>query len=245
MINQLRARYRNEQFTPTWLSLFVNSNYLIRRGIYEGIKTNAPVMSGVMLDFGCGTKPYKKLFNVEKYVGIDIKNDAHDNDLSFVDVFYDGRHIPFEDGYFDSIYSSEVITHISDVEPVMAEIARVLKPGGKMLLTVPFVWHENEQPNDAVRYTSFGIINLLERHGLKVLQHKKYGSYFTTSIQTRNAYLYHALFPKSALLKFILTLIFIAPYNILAAALAPVLGKNQDLFSNMVIIAEKRLPDTP
>ena len=176
---------------------------------------------------------------MDEYVGIDIKNEGHSNDTSHVDVFYDGKNIPFGDGHFDSAYTSEVLTHISDIEPVMAEIHRVLKTGAKILITVPYVWHENEQPNDAVRYTSFGIIKLLERHNFRIVVQHKAGNYFTTSLQTRNAYLYHALFPKSNFLKLILTVIFIAPYNILGLVFSSLLGRNQDLFSNVIVVAEK------
>jgi SAM-dependent methyltransferase len=239
MIGTLKKKFREEQFRPTWLSVFLNSNYLIRKGIYKGIKENAHFMTGTMLDLGCGMKPYRDLFSVDEYIGIDIKNDGHKNDTSTVDVFYDGENIPFADAHFDSAYSSEVLTHISDIEPVVAEINRVIKPGGKFLLTVPYVWHENEQPNDAIRYTSFGITKLLERHNFKILVQQKQGNYFTTALQVRNAYLYHALFPKSNILKLILTVIFIAPANLAGVLLSPILGKNQDLFCNMVVVAQK------
>jgi len=105
MINGLKKKFREEQFKPTWLSLFINSNYFIRSGIYRGIQENTHYMSGTMLDIGCGQKPYRDLFAVDKYVGIDIKNEGHQNDISQVDVFYDGTHIPFEDGHFDSAYT--------------------------------------------------------------------------------------------------------------------------------------------
>jgi SAM-dependent methyltransferase len=239
MIDTLKKKFREEQFRPSWVSVFFNSNYLIRKGIYKGIKENAHFMTGTMLDLGCGMKPYRDLFAVDEYIGIDIKNEGHKNDTSTVDVFYDGKNIPFADSLFDSAYSSEVLTHISDIEPVIAEINRVIKPGGKFLVTVPYVWHENEQPNDAVRYTSFGITKLLERHNFKILIQQKQGNYFITALQTRNAYLYHALFPQSNILKLILTVIFIAPANLFGALFSPILGKNQDLFSNMVVVAQK------
>jgi SAM-dependent methyltransferase len=125
-----------------------------------------------MLDIGCGKKPYRNLFVVDKYVGIDIENEGHHNDTSHVDVFYDCIHIPFEDGHFDSAYTTEVLTHISDIEPVAAEINRVMKKGCTLLVTVLYIWHENEQPIDAVRYTCFGIIKLLQRHGFDILVEK-------------------------------------------------------------------------
>ena len=105
------------------------------------------------------------LFQVDRYVGVDIENTAHANPLSEVDLFYDGTKLPFPDSYFDSAFSSEVLTHVFNTDEILPEIHRVLKPGSCFLLTVPFVWKENEKPHDSVRFTSYGIKYLMEKHG--------------------------------------------------------------------------------
>jgi len=239
MIKLIKAKFRKEQFKPSLLSLIINSNYFVRRGIYKGIKSNTQYMTGKMLDFGCGTKPYRDIFNVDEYIGIDIINKGHSNDTSLVDVFYDGSKIPFDDEFFDSVYSSEVLTHVFDTDSIVAEIQRVLKKDGYALITVPFVWHENEKPNDAVRFTSFGICNILERNGFKIIKCKKYGTYFTTTIQMWNSFLFHTIFPKPVLAKVILTIIFIFPVQLIAFLVSPIMPRNNDLFNNTVVVVQR------
>ena len=167
-MEKIKKYFRKQTFIPSFFSLFINSNYWVARGIASGIKKHAHFMNGLMLDFGCGRKPYSSLFHVKDHVGVDIENPAHENDSSTVDEFYDGKVIPFENEYFDSLFSSEVLTHIFTVEGILPELNRVLKKGGFFLLTVPFVWKENEKPYDSVRYTSFGIKYLLEKNGFEI-----------------------------------------------------------------------------
>ncbi|GAB3201997.1 class I SAM-dependent methyltransferase [Geodermatophilus arenarius] len=49
----------------------------------------------------------------------------------------DLRHLPFPDGSVDRVIASEVLEHIPDDGTAMTEIARVLKPGGRVAVTVP------------------------------------------------------------------------------------------------------------
>ena len=77
MPNKLLYIYKKQQFIPNVLSIFINPFYFIRKGLFEKISENASQLNGTLLDFGCGAKPYKELFNVEKYIGVDIMNKAH------------------------------------------------------------------------------------------------------------------------------------------------------------------------
>ena len=56
---------------------------------------------------------------------------------SAAEVNGDGLHLPFPDGAFDRVIASEVLEHIPDDEAAMAELARVLRPGGTIAVTVP------------------------------------------------------------------------------------------------------------
>jgi SAM-dependent methyltransferase len=197
-------------------------------------------MSGKMLDFGCGTKPYRMLFKVIDYIGIDIRNSGHNNDISAIDKFYDGKVIPFENEYFDSVFSSEVLTHIFNIEEVIPELNRVLKKNGNLLITVPFVWKENEKPNDSVRYTSFGIKYLLEKNGFEIVKQEKTGHYLLVVIQLLNDYIYSSIIPGIKILKILFTIILIFPLNLLGLILSFILPANKDIFMNNVIVARKK-----
>src|SRR6478735_220722 len=147
--------------------------YFMRHGLLGAMKKWAPTLNGKLLDFGCGSKPYRSLFNVEEYIGLDFEKTGHDHTGEQIDVFYDGKNIPFPDGYFDSILCSEVMEHLFDLPAVLKEMKRVLKPGGKILLTCPFVWGEHEAPYDFARYTRFALKELVEKEGFTILQYEK------------------------------------------------------------------------
>jgi ubiquinone/menaquinone biosynthesis C-methylase UbiE len=129
--------------------------YFIRKGLLEAIRKHAPSLKGKLLDFGCGSKPYLLLFNVDEYIGLDFEKTGHDHSHEQIDVYYDGKTIPFKDDHFDSILCSEVAEHLFDLPAALGEMNRVLKKGGKLLLTCPFVWGEHEAPYDSARYTKF------------------------------------------------------------------------------------------
>ena len=67
----------------------------------------------------------------------------------------------------DSILLTEVLEHCPDPECVLRETARVLKPGGFMFLTVPFIWPIHTVPNDEFRYTPFALRRMLEQAGFQ------------------------------------------------------------------------------
>ena len=64
---------------------------------------------------------------------------------------------------------TEVLEHVRDADLAVAEMARVLRPGGHLLVTVPFLYPMHEPPFDFRRFTHFGLIDVLERSGFEVL----------------------------------------------------------------------------
>ena len=214
MLHSLKKINNKEQFIPTYLSLLINANYFIKKGIYKGVKKYAHYMHGTMMDFGCGNKPYKNLMKVNRYVGIDIENSAHDHSTEEIDILYNGYQIPFNNEYFDSVFSAEVFEHVFHLEEIIKEINRVMKLNGIILITVPFVWHEHEIPNDFARYSSYGMKDLLERNNFKILHQEKSTTYIETLVQMWNAFLFNIIFPNNIYLKIFLTIIFIAPFNL-------------------------------
>ena len=64
---------------------------------------------------------------------------------------------------------NQVLEHVFNPDEFLLKINRVLKNDGKLLLTVPFVWDEHEQPFDYARYSSFGLKALIEKMVLKLL----------------------------------------------------------------------------
>jgi SAM-dependent methyltransferase len=238
-IEKLKKINHKEQFNPGVVGIFISAGYFIKKGIYDGVKRNAAMLSGRMLDFGCGNKPYQDLFYVREYIGMDIENIAHDHSNENVDVFYDGKHIPFDDSSFDSVFATEVFEHVFNLDEILSEINRVMKKDGRLLITLPFVWYQHEKPNDFARYTEFGISHLLRKHNFEIMIHEKSSSFFETSVQTMISYIYEAVFPKNKVLKILLAVIFIAPLNIFGIIGRKIFPKNHDFFLNHIIVAKK------
>jgi len=233
----LLSYLRQQSFRPNVLSIFINPFYFIRLALYKGIKELAPQLSGKLMDFGCGRKPYRSLFTVSQYIGVDLEKTGHDHSLSEVDVYYDGKTLPFPDKHFDAIFCSEVVEHVFDPELILPELRRTLKPGGRLLLTVPFSWNEHEIPYDYARYTSFGIAHLLNKHGFKVLENKKTGNFARVNFQLWALYFFE-LFKGLGKAGHLISLVFIIPINIVGTILLPLFPKNQSLYFNNIMLAE-------
>ena len=239
MLSRFKKIFHEQQFKPTFLGLFINPFYFLRRGLYLGIRENKEYIKGIVLDFGCGCKPYKDIFDFEKYIGIDIEKSGHDHANEDIDVFYNGRNIPFENEYFDSIFSSEVLEHVVNIDEILDEFYRVLRKGAYALVSIPFIWDEHEIPYDFYRYTSFGIKAIFERHKLKIVQIKKSNNYVETIFQMICAYIYHSILPKNKYWNLILTFLLISPFNISGRILSFILPKRKGFYSNNIVLARK------
>jgi SAM-dependent methyltransferase len=234
----LKRVYQRQEFFPGWLGIFVNPYYFARGGLRDAMIELAPKLTGKLLDVGCGSKPYQALFTVDTYIGMDIDSERA-RLTGIADSFYGGRVFPFSSGSFDSVLCSQVLEHVFNPDEFISEIARVLKPGGRLLLTVPFVWDEHEQPFDYARYSSYGLSALLAKQGLRVIKHKKLGADPSTLFQLANAYLYkvtQSFPPRIRLLMIVTVMAFINLSGLLARRLLPA---NPDLFLDHAVLLEK------
>jgi SAM-dependent methyltransferase len=129
---------------------------------------------GRVLDLGCGTTPYKTdiLRVADEYIGVDWGHSLHDD--SNVDVIADlTKGLPFGDNDADTIVSFQVLEHLPEPDYFLSECYRVLRNGGTLFLTVPFMWHVHEQPYDYFRYTRYGLQYLLEKNQFTYVEVKE------------------------------------------------------------------------
>ena len=227
-------------YRPSILSVITNPYHIIRKGLYSAISELSGMVTGKILDYGCGSRPYEHLFSrATKYTGIDVTSSGHNHETSKVDVFFDGVRIPFPDSSFDSVVAFEVFEHLFDLPNALSEINRVLRPNGRLLISVPFVWDEHEQPFDFARYTSFALEALASQEDFVVLERRTTSSHFLAIQQLMLAYLSQAVLPQGRVLAFMSQVLIIAPLTVCSTILDRVMPKSGTLYLNNVILLEK------
>lgn len=147
-------------FAPNWLSRALLEQSLRR------FASRLPDGS-IVLDVGCGHKPYAYLFARTRYTGID-----HDP-TSKADFFVSSTDIPLPAAYADAIICTQTLQHTLDVAGTIKEIARLLKPGGRLFVSVPFATKIVAEPQgddrpDYWRFTEYGLRQLLSQHGFEI-----------------------------------------------------------------------------
>lgn len=142
--------------------------------VYEAmLKKHA---SGRLLDLGCGNVPLYEMYRnyVTDNMCIDWSNSLHEN--PFIDDEFDlNEPVPFESEQFDTILCTDVMEHIAHPANLMREIARLLCPKGKLLLSVPFMYWLHEEPYDYFRYTEYALTNYCKQNNLTILELESFG----------------------------------------------------------------------
>ena len=129
---------------------------------------------GAVLDAGCGSMPYRAVIerSAARYDGLDIESRATGvrYTCSVTDM------APVADASYDTVLCSEVLEHLANPAAALSEINRVLKPGGKLILSVPFLGRLHEEPHDYFRFTKYGLISLLSSAELEPFSWSTTGS---------------------------------------------------------------------
>ena len=157
-----------------------SSRYLIRRGLYEFIKNNLSGHElGLVVDVGAGRAPYRGLLKCKKYIGIDVERRADVENLIIADI---NKDIPMDSDSVDVVILTEVLEHLRNPVRAMEELYRVLKPGGRLVLTTPLLWPLHEEPNDFQRFTKYGLGEIFKNSGFKEFKITGYGNYVLSAL---------------------------------------------------------------
>eukprot|EP01028_Stygiella_incarcerata_P014383 TRINITY_DN9450_c0_g1_i2.p1 TRINITY_DN9450_c0_g1~~TRINITY_DN9450_c0_g1_i2.p1 ORF type:complete len:249 (-),score=-39.49 TRINITY_DN9450_c0_g1_i2:68-814(-) len=147
--------------------------FYIRRSIKNAIDENLYNFHGKFLDLGCGDMHYRKYISsnsaIEEYIGIDIEHPNYHKDKK-PDLFWDGVNLPLEDNSIDTIMATEVFEHIPNLQNVITEINRVLKPGGMIFFTIPYLWPLHDAPFDEYRYTPYSLERIFRKANFNMIQ---------------------------------------------------------------------------
>ncbi len=156
-----------------WLPLYLHNS--IVRTVLNGIY-------GRVIDLGCGNRPYEKEIVLRdcEYIGVDWDGTYHNK---CADISSDlNKKIEIEDEYADAIVCFQVLEHLHEPMTMLKEANRILRKGGRMVLSVPFQWGVHEEPYDYFRYTNYGLVSILEKSGFKNIEVFPFGGFWTTIV---------------------------------------------------------------
>ncbi len=135
-----------------------------------------------LLDVGAGDSPYRELFGHLEYESSDWQHSVHPGARA-VDHVGPAHDLPVPDGTYDAVLCTQVLEHVPNPDDVLGELHRVLRPGGRLYLTVPLVWELHELPFDFFRYTPHGLARMLGDAGFVHLDIRPRNDCFTTLAQ--------------------------------------------------------------
>lgn len=139
-----------------WLIYDIGDQWLLK---------HVSLYKGVLYDLGCGEMPYRDwlLQYADTYTGVDWGNTLHKLNA---DILADlNQRLPIENEIADTVVSFSVMEHLPEPQNMLNEAYRILKPGGAMILQVPFMWWVHEAPFDYYRYTCHGLKYMFEKAG--------------------------------------------------------------------------------
>ncbi len=131
-----------------------------------------------VLDAGAGEGKYSRLFLRQQYCGVDLGVGDRQWNYGKLDTVADLLALPFADRCFDACINVVTLEHVRQPGCALHEIARVLKPGAKLLLVAPQEWEIHQAPNDYFRFTRFGLQHLLDDAGFTGIVINPVGGYF-------------------------------------------------------------------
>ncbi len=191
-------------------------------------------LKGRLLDAGAGRMAYRVMLQecCDSYESLDLAP------TEGLDHVADLQETGLPDETYDAIFCTQVLHHLPDHEKAVAEMARLLRPGGRMVISVPhLVWLHNE-PHDYIRLTSHGIRRLLGKAGLKEIAIEPVGGLICFLAYAPSTFGLALLWP----IKPLFHLAFLANKLFIRAALLldRILGMISLYPTNYIVVAERK-----
>ncbi len=124
---------------------------------------------GRLLDLGCGQVPLYGAYRA-RVDAVTCVDWAAGVPVDHIDWLCDlAEPLPLADASFETVILSDVLEHVPDPALLWREIARVLAPGGRIVMNVPFLYWLHAHPHDYYRYTRFALERFVRINGLELL----------------------------------------------------------------------------
>jgi len=231
----------------------------VRRGldlpaasIWRHLASELRVAEGTVLDVGCGAQPYRPLIpRGVRYMGIDTERAEEDFGYAIPDTtYFKGDEWPVESASIDVVLCTETLEHVLEPPKLLAEAHRCLRPGGRLLMTVPFAARWHFVPCDYWRFTPSGLQYLLQRSDFTNIAVFARGNAGTVAAYKVMALFLPLLLPQSRGLtrQFVRLLALLSIPIVLLAALIgrlTLLGRGGDDCLGYTVVAERAADSGP
>jgi SAM-dependent methyltransferase len=161
--------------------------YAVRRPLVEWLRLHSAGGADI-LDVGCGDRPYAELF--PRAVGFDVPGNPH------ADLHGSLEAIPVDDASFDLVLCLQVLEHVPDPAAAVRELHRVVRPGGRVLLSTHGVYPFHPNPDDLWRWTHQGLERLFLTNGAWSSVTVRPGAGTAATLAMTNAHLIDLLFKR-------------------------------------------------
>lgn len=171
------SKNHSNRKSHNWLMYDINDRFLTK---------HASLYRGALYDLGAGESPYKNFFleHADFYVAVDWAGSLHQ---TRADIIADlNAALPITDSVADTVVSLSVLEHLREPQTMLDEAFRILKPGGHLILQVPWQWWIHEAPHDYFRYTPYGLQYLLGKSGFIDIKVEAQAGFFTMLIMKLN-----------------------------------------------------------
>lgn len=173
---------------PSWHRLA----YIVRTlpAALERLSAQLQVGSGGrVLDFGCAEMPYRHLFGDDvEFIGADLPG----NPGATVEIAPDGT-VPVPDGSCDAVLSTQVLEHVGDPAVYLSECHRVLRSGGRLLLSTHGIMVYHPDPVDYWRWTCEGLDRIVREAGFEIVHFEGVMGLGATGLQLLHDSIYYRL----------------------------------------------------
>jgi SAM-dependent methyltransferase len=151
--------------------------------IWSDLAGELKTVRGTLLDVGCGAQPYRTLVPASvQYIGIDSADAKERFGYDIPDTkYFTGNRWPVGDVIADTVLCTETLEHVLDPLDFLAEAMRSLRPGGRLILTVPFAARWHYVPFDYWRFTPSGLKHLLHKSGFTNVEVYRRGNALTVA----------------------------------------------------------------
>lgn len=128
---------------------------------------------GRVLDAGAGRMAWRSLLKARASEYLSMDYEATHPELSFQGDLRGG--LPVDDKSIDTVFCCSVLEHIPEPWLAFAELKRIVRPGGHVILSVPFIYYLHGAPHDYFRFTRYGVTEMATKAGFEIAELKASG----------------------------------------------------------------------